>query len=141
MTAKSGQEINYTVNYTAPVPGVDLIGNLDSMKMADTFDERLDFKSLSVVLDGKTLIEGEDYTVDVSGQTVTVTPAAKYLAKGNGGKNYVITYKTVTNSKIEQNGSDIENRAEQILDNVPSHSNTVKTQVLLRKHTNIEAEH
>lgn len=133
VTAKSGQEINYTVNYTAPVPGVDLIGNLDSMKMADTFDERLDFKSLSVVLDGKTLIEGEDYTVDVSGQTVTVTPAAKYLAKGNGGKNYVITYKTVTNSKIEQNGSDIENRAEQILDNVPSHSNTVKTQVLFKK--------
>ena len=133
VTAKSGQEINYTVNYTAPVPGVDLIGNLDSMKMADTFDERLDFKSLSVVLDGKTLIEGEDYTVDVSGQTVTVTPAAKYLAKGNGGKNYVITYKTVTNSKIEQNGSDIENRAEQILDNVPSYSNTVKTQVLFKK--------
>ena len=62
-----------------------------------------------------------------------MTPAAKYLAKGNGGKNYVITYKTVTNSKIEQNGSDIENRAEQILDNVPSYSNTVKTQVLFKK--------
>ena len=128
-----GQELTYTAKYKMPVPGKDVIGDLTSMKMIDTFDERLDYKSLTVQLEGRTLTEGTDYTVTVEGQKVTVNIAQKYLARGNGGQNYTITYKTVTNDKILQNGTEIENRVTQEIDNVPSHSNTVTTKVLYKK--------
>ena len=82
-----GQELTYTAKYKMPVPGKDVIGDLTSMKMIDTFDERLDYKSLTVQLEGRTLTEGTDYTVTVEGQKVTVNIAQKYLARGNGGQN------------------------------------------------------
>lgn len=128
-----GQELTYTAKYKMPVPGKDVIGDLTSMKMIDTFDERLDYKSLTVQLEGRTLTEGTDYTVTVEGQKVTVNIAQKYLARGNGGQNYTVTYKTVTNNKILQNGTEIKNRVTQEIDNVPSHSNTVTTKVLYKK--------
>lgn len=128
-----GQELTYTANFTMPVPGVDVIGNLDSMKMMDTFDDRLDFQSLTVQLGGTTLTQGSDYTLDVDGQTVTVTINKKFLIKGNAGSNYTITYKTVTNSKILQNGEEITNKVVQLVDNVSSYSNTVTTKVLFKK--------
>ena len=128
-----GQELTYTTHYKMPVPGKDVIGDLTSMKMTDTFDERLDYKSLTVQREGQTLTEGIDYAIEVSGQKVTVNIDKKYLTRGNGGQNYTITYKTVTNEKILQNGSNIENQVTQEIDNVPSHSNTVKTQVLFKK--------
>lgn len=128
-----GKQITYTTHYTMPVPGKDVIGNLDSMKMSDTFDERLDFQSLTVQLDGNTLSEGTDYTKSVDGQTVTVTIAKQHLTAGNGGKEYTIVYNTVTNSKILQDGADITNRVLQEVDNVPSYSNTVTTKVLFKK--------
>lgn len=128
-----GQELTYTAKYKMPVPGKDVIGDLTSMKMIDTFDERLDYKSLTVQLEGRTLTEGTDYTVTVEGQKVTVTIDQKHLVRGNGGQNYTITYKTVTNNKILQNGTEIKNRVTQEIDNVPSHSNTVTTKVLYKK--------
>ena len=60
---KAGEEITYTGTFTLPRQGIDTIGKIKSMSMVDTFDERLDFQSLSVSLDGQELTEGTDYTV------------------------------------------------------------------------------
>lgn len=132
--AEAGQELTYTTKYRMPKPGVDTIGPITSMSMVDTFDERLDFKSLTVTQDGITLTEGEDYTVTVEGQKVTVDIAKKHLTKGNGGKYYTIVYKTVTNEKVTQQGADsITNIVTQNVDNVKADSNKVVTDLLYAK--------
>lgn len=132
--AEAGQELTYTTKYRMPKPGVDTIGPITSMSMVDTFDERLDFKSLTVTQDGKTLTEGEDYTVTVEGQKVTVDIAKKHLTKGNGGKYYTIVYKTVTNEKAAQQGAEsITNIVTQNVDNIKTDSNKVVTDLLYAK--------
>lgn len=131
--ARPGEGITYTTGYTMPVPGKDVIGDISSMKMIDTFDERLDYKSLEVRLNGNLLAEGPGYTVEVNGQKVTVSIDKKYLTRDNAGGKYTIVYKAVTNDKILTNGADIENRVEQRIDNVPSYSDTVKTELYYNK--------
>lgn len=131
--AKAGEEITYTGTFTLPRQGVDTIGKIKSMSMVDTFDERLDYQSLSVAFDGQTLTEGTDYTVSVDGQKVTVDINAHLLTKENGGKKFVITYKTLTNSKIETDGSNIDNELTQVVDGNIAHSNKVTTELLYEK--------
>ena len=48
--------------------------------MVQKFDERLDYKELKVESGGVTLQEGRDYTIEKTGQTVTVkmTPEDVY---------------------------------------------------------------
>ena len=131
--AKAGEEITYTGTFTLPRQGVDTIGKIKSMSMVDTFDERLDYQSLSVAFDGQTLTEGIDYTVSVDGQKVTVDINAHLLTKENGGKKFVITYKTLTNSKIETDSSNIDNELTQVVDGNIAHSNKVTTELLYEK--------
>ena len=131
--AKAGEEITYTGTFTLPRQGVDTIGKIKSMSMADTFDERLDYQSLSITLDGQTLTEGTDYTVSVDGQKVTVDVDAHLLTKENGGKKFVITYKTLTNAKVETDGSNIDNELTQDVDGNVAHSNKVTTELLYEK--------
>ena len=116
-----------------PTPGKDIIGSVTSMQMIETFDDRLDFQSLSVRFDGRTLSEGGDYSVSHNGQKVTVTIASKYLTASNAGKEYTITYKTKTNSKIVQNRAVIENQVTHSVDNILLPSNKVTTNVLFKK--------
>mgnify|MGYP001749371942 FL=1 len=122
--AKAGETITYTGTFTLPKQGIDTIGKIKSMSMVDTFDERLDFQSLTVSFDGQTLTEGTDYTVAVDGQKLT---------KANGSKKFVITYKTVTNSKVETDGSNIDNELTQVVDGNVAHSNKVTTELLYEK--------
>ena len=131
--AKAGEEITYTGTFTLPKQGIDTIGKIKSMSMVDTFDERLDYQSLSVAFDGQTLTEGTDYTVSVDGQKVTVDVDAHLLTKENGGKKFVITYKTLTNSKIETDSSNIDNELTQVVDGNIAHSNKVTTELLYEK--------
>ena len=131
--AKAGEEITYTGTFTLPRQGIDTIGKIKSMSMVDTFDERLDYQSLSVAFDGQTLTEGTDYTVSVDGQKVTVDIDAHLLSKENGGKKFVITYKTLTNSKIETDSSNIDNELTQVVDGNIAHSNKVTTELLYEK--------
>ena len=131
--AKAGEEITYTGTFTLPRQGVDTIGKIKSMSMVDTFDERLDYQSLSIAFDGQTLTEGTDYTVSVDGQKVTVDINAHLLTKENGGKKFVITYKTLTNSKIETDSSNIDNELTQVVDGNIAHSNKVTTELLYEK--------
>lgn len=131
--AKAGEEITYTGTFTLPRQGIDTIGKIKSMSMVDTFDERLDYQSLSVAFDGQTLTEGTDYTVSVDGQKVTVNIDAHLLTKENGGKKFVITYKTLTNSKIETDSSNIDNELTQVVDGNIAHSNKVTTELLYEK--------
>ena len=131
--AKAGEEITYTGTFTLPRQGIDTIGKIKSMSMVDTFDERLDYQSLSVAFDGQTLTEGTDYTVSVDGQKVTVDIDAHLLTKENGGKKFVITYKTLTNSKIETDSSNIDNELTQAVDGNIAHSNKVTTELLYEK--------
>lgn len=131
--AKAGETITYTGTFTMPRPGIDTIGDLDSMSMVDTFDDRLDFQSLSVTLDSQTLTEGTDYTVTKEGQKVTVNIDKHLLTKGNGGKKYVITYKAVTNSKVTETCGNIENTVTQNVDRNQTSSNKVSTELLYEK--------
>ena len=131
--AKAGEEITYTGTFTLPRQGIDTIGKIKSMSMVDTFDERLDYQSLSVAFDGQTLTEGTDYTVSVDGQKVTVDIDVHLLTKENGGKKFVITYKTLTNSKIETDSSNIDNELTQVVDGNIAHSNKVTTELLYEK--------
>ena len=131
--AKAGEEITYTGTFTLPRQGIDTIGKIKSMSMVDTFDDRLDYQNLSVTFDGQTLTEGTDYTVSVDGQKVTVDVDAHLLTKENGGKKFVITYKTLTNSKIETDGSNIDNELTQVVDGNIAHSNKVTTELLYEK--------
>ena len=131
--AKAGEEITYTGTFTLPRQGIDTIGKIKSMSMVDTFDDRLDYQNLSVTFDGQTLTEGTDYTVSVDGQKVTVDVDAHLLTKENGGKKFVITYKTLTNSKIETDSSNIDNELTQVVDGNIAHSNKVTTELLYEK--------
>ena len=97
------------------------------------FDERLDSRAFTVSFDGQTLTEGTDYTVAVDGQKVTVNIKDHLLTKANGGKKFVITYKTVTNSKVETDGSNIDNELTQVVDGNVAHSNKVTTELLYEK--------
>ncbi len=133
MPVKEGQTVTYTGTFTMPRPGIDTIGNLESMSMTDTFDERLDFQSLTVMREGQQLTEGTDYTVSKNGQKVTVAIDKRLLVKGNGGKKYTITYKTVTNSKIKTSTSDIKNNLQQTVDGTTMFSNEVVTKLLFEK--------
>lgn len=125
--AKAGEELTFTGTFTMPHPGVDTIGKIATMSMDDTFDERLDFQSLSVTFDGTQLTEGTDYTVTQNGQTVTVNIDAHLLGKENGGKKFVITYKTLTNSKVETDGSTIKNKVTQTVNGSTTPSNETTT--------------
>ena len=133
VSSLAGQAVDYTAKFTMPTPGKDIIGSVTSMQMIETFDDRLDFQSLSIRFDGRTLSEGGDYSVSHNGQKVTVTIASKYLTASNAGKEYTITYKTKTNSKIVQNRAVIENQVTHAVDNILLPSNKVTTNVLFKK--------
>jgi len=113
--AKAGETITYTGTFTLPRQGIDTIGKIKSMSMVDTFDERLDFQSLTVSFDGQTLTEGTDYTVAVDGQKVTVNI-----------KDHLL-------SKVETDGSNIDNELTQVVDGNVAHSNKVTTELLYEK--------
>ena len=72
LPALAGESLNYTAKFTMPTPGKDVIGSLSSMQMIETLDDRLDFQSLTLQLDGWTLAQGSDYTLARDGQKVTV---------------------------------------------------------------------
>ena len=101
-----GEPINYTVRYTVPRPVTDIIDDIKSLKFADTFDKKVDFKEAVVKFDGNTLVEGQDYRVTVTpdnenGQDHVEINIIKnaLFARDKGGKVYEITYKTETNSR------------------------------------------
>ena len=102
--------------------------------MVQKFDERLDYKELKVESGGVTLQEGRDYTIEKTGQTVTVKMTPEYL-KGNSSSDIIITYKTATNKKVEEKGSEkIDNTVTLHVDNLSAPSNQVSTALLYEKH-------
>ena len=107
---------------------------LSSLSFIDTFDERLDFKDLTVDADGVVLAKDTDYTVEKSGQKVTVKMVAAYLNKDKAGTPIRITYNTVTNNKVGDKASGpIENIVAMQPDNLYFASNKVTTTLLYNK--------
>ena len=134
-----GEPINYTVSYTVPKPGKDVIDDIKSLKFSDTFDKKVDFKGVVVKLDGKTLVEGQDYELITkpdftNGQDyVEINITNKSLfGREQGGKVYEITYKTETNQNALAEGEDkvINSSAKMYFDNIPVSANTVETKLL-----------
>ena len=135
----AGEPINYTVSYTVPKPGKDVIDDIKSLKFSDTFDKKVDFKGVVVKLDGKTLVEGQDYELITkpdftNGQDyVEINITNKSLfGREQGGKVYEITYKTETNQNALAEGEDkvINSSAKMYFDNIPVSANTVETKLL-----------
>ena len=139
LPALAGESLNYTAKFTMPTPGKDVIGSLSSMQMVETLDNRLDFQSLTLQLDGRTLTQGADYTLARDGQKVTVAINAKHLTSSNAGKEFTLIYKTKTNDNILQNRAPIENRVTQEIDNIPVSSEIVTTNVLYKKSYQFES--
>ena len=139
LPALAGESLNYTAKFTMPTPGKDVIGSLSSMQMIETLDDRLDFQSLTLQLDGRTLTQGSDYTLARDGQKVTVAINAKHLTSSNAGKEFTIIYKTKTNDNILQNRAPIENKVTQEIDNIPVSSEIVTTNVLYKKSYQFES--
>ena len=134
-----GEPINYTVRYTVPRPGTDIIDDIKSLKFADTFDKKVDFKEAIVKFDGNTLVEGQDYRVTVTpdnenGQDHVEINIIKnaLFARDKGGKVYEITYKTETNSRalVEGDNTITNSAAKMYFDNVSVPTNTVETKLL-----------
>ena len=132
--AKDGQDVTYKATFKVPVPGKDILAAPSSIEMVQKFDERLDYKELKVESGGVTLQEGRDYTIEKTGQTVTVKMTPEYL-KGNSSTDIIITYKTATNKKVEEKGSEkIGNTVTLHVDNLSAPSNQVSTALLYEKH-------
>ena len=136
--AKDGQDVTYKATFKVPVPGKDILAAPSSIEMVQKFDERLDYKELKVESGGVTLQEGRDYTIEKTGQTVTVKMTPEYLkgnSKGNSSSDIIITYKTATNKKVEEKGSEkIDNTVTLHVDNLSAPSNQVSTALLYEKH-------
>ena len=139
MPKAAGEPINYTVSYTVPKPGKDVIDDIKSLKFSDTFDKKVDFKGVVVKLDDKTLVEGQDYELITkpdftNGQDyVEINITNKSLfGREQGGKVYEITYKTETNQNALAEGEDkvINSSAKMYFDNIPVSANTVETKLL-----------
>ena len=80
------------------------------------------------------LTKDTDYTVEKSGQKVTVKMAAAYLNKDKAGTPIRITYNTVTNNKVGDKASGpIENIVAMQPDNLYFASNKVTTTLLYNK--------
>ena len=139
LPALAGESLNYTAKFTMPTPGKDVIGSLSSMQMVETLDNRLDFQSLTLQLDGRTLTQDVDYTLARDGQKVTVAINAKHLTSSNAGKEFTLIYKTKTNDNILQNRAPIENRVTQEIDNIPVSSEIVTTNVHYKKSYQFES--
>ena len=132
--AKEGQDVTYKATFKVPVPGKDILAAPSSIEMVQKFDERLDYKELKVESGGVTLQEGRDYTIEKTGQTVTVKMTPEYL-KGNSSTDIIITYKTATNKKVKEKGSEkIDNTVTLHVDNLSAPSNQVSTALLYEKH-------
>ncbi|RSJ60884.1 LPXTG-anchored SHIRT domain periscope protein [Streptococcus gordonii] len=132
--AKEGQDVTYKATFKVPVPGKDILAAPSSIEIVQKFDERLDYKELKVESGGVTLQEGRDYTIEKTGQTVTVKMTPEYL-KGNSSTDIIITYKTATNKKVEEKGSEkIDNTVTLHVDNLSAPSNQVSTALLYEKH-------
>ena len=132
--AQAGEAVTYKTIFRIPKPGKEIITALSSLDFVDTFDARLDFKNLTVDADGVVLTEGTDYTVEKSGQKVTVKMAAAYLNKDKAGTPIRITYNTVTNNKVSDKASGpIENIVAMQPDNLYFVSNKVTTTLLYNK--------
>ena len=132
--AQAGEAVTYKTLFRIPKPGKEIITALSSLDFVDTFDARLDFKNLTVDADGVVLTEGTDYTVEKSGQKVTVKMAAAYLNKDKAGTPIRITYNTVTNNKVSDKASgSIENIVAMQPDNLYFVSNKVTTTLLYNK--------
>ena len=132
--AKEGQDVTYKATFKVPVPGKDLLAAPSSIEMVQNFDDRLDYKELKVESGGVTLQEGRDYTIEKSGQTVTVKMTPEYI-KSNSATEIIITYKTVTNKKVEEKGPEkINNTVTLHVDNLSAPSNQVSTALLYEKH-------
>ena len=132
--AQAGEAVTYKTLFKIPKPGKEIIAALSSLDFVDTFDDRLDFKDLTVDADGVVLAEGVDYTVEKSGQKVTVKMAAAYLNKDKAGTPIRITYNTVTNNKVGDKASGpIENIVAMKPDNLYIPSNKVTTTLLYNK--------
>ncbi|MFS9162492.1 SHIRT domain-containing protein, partial [Streptococcus oralis] len=132
--AQAGEAVTYKTLFRIPKPGKEIIAALSSLDFVDTFDDRLDFKDLTVDANGVVLTEGTDYTVEKSGQKVTVKMAAAYLNKDKAGTPIRITYNTVTNNKVGDKASGpIENIVAMQPDNLYFASNKVTTTLLYNK--------
>ena len=132
--AKEGQNITYKARFKVPVPGKDLLAAPSSIEMVQNFDERLDYQELKVESGGVTLQEGRDYTIEKSGQTVTVKMTPEYI-KANSSAEIIVTYNTTTNKKVEEKGPEkINNTVTLHVDNLSAPSNQVSTALLYEKH-------
>ncbi|MEB3089067.1 Sgo0707 family adhesin, partial [Parvimonas sp. M20] len=133
-----GEPINYTVTYTVPRPGVDIIDDIKTLKFTDQFDKKVDFKSAQVKLDGKILTENVDYKltkVEAQGvpPTIEIDIINKSLfSRDKAGKVYEIVYNTETNEKALVNGDDkvINSTARMYFDGIPAFANTVETKLI-----------
>ena len=132
--AKEGQDVTYKATFKVPVPGKDILATPSSIEMVQNFDDRLDYKELKVESGGVTLQEGRDYTIEKSGQTVTVKMTPEYI-KANSSAEIIVTYNTTTNKKVEEKGPEkINNTVTLHVDNLSAPSNQVSTALLYEKH-------
>ncbi|MCP9125949.1 LPXTG-anchored SHIRT domain periscope protein [Streptococcus oralis] len=132
--AKEGQDVTYKATFKVPVPGKDILATPSSIEMVQKFDERLNYQGLKVESGGVTLQEGRDYTIEKSGQIVTVKMTPEYI-KANSSAEIIVTYNTTTNKKVEEKGSGkIDNTVTLHVDNLSAPSNQVSTALLYEKH-------
>ncbi|NLT26341.1 MAG: SpaH/EbpB family LPXTG-anchored major pilin [Microbacteriaceae bacterium] len=88
----------WTVTAPAPMLGAD--DEITQFGIRDTFDERLDYDSVSSVTYNGVALDAADCTVTVDGQTVTVELTATGLAKvaAAPGQDLVVVFDTTVNS-------------------------------------------
>ncbi|MBC2576876.1 Sgo0707 family adhesin, partial [Peptostreptococcus canis] len=133
-----GEPIKYTVTYTVPRPGIDIIDDIKTLKFTDQFDKKVDFKNAEVKLDGKVLKENTDYKllkIEALGvpPTIEIDIINKSLfGRDKAGKTYEITYNTVTNKNALVKGDDkvINSTARMYFDGVPIFANSVETRLI-----------
>lgn len=110
-TANIGSEVSYEVEVN-PIPNYS--GNFPKLNVVDTLSEGLDYvaDSLSVKIGATTLVKDTDYTLSVSGRTITVdfVVGGTYKLNNYVGNKAVITYKAKVNSNAKVNAESNNNR-------------------------------
>lgn len=136
-TVKAGQELTYEVSQKVNKQGTDIQSKYTKFNLMDKLDSKVTYKSASLLKNGTVMNNVKILSYDAAAKTVSFVADANFLSSMEmNNETYTLRIVVVVNEAVE-NGNEIKNKAQSIVNNSSKDTNEVKNPIFVPKESKV----